>query len=190
MKLLALGRVVPRSAAASRRRLGRAPLIESTARGWRGGTSFRFSFHQPILGTSGVYWLDDPPDVGCKDSTRQHAVDDPRLSCKQQVGGSSPPPAPQKPQVRGDVDRSPPDRFIARRWASPRRPTRGGIMEGGRFNRPVAVLGVLVGHQARQRPSVPTLTAGGPTSPMLCLLLRGGGWFGLWGRCRARWAGG
>ena len=27
----------------------------------------------------------------CKESTRQYAVDDPPLSCKQQVGGSSPP---------------------------------------------------------------------------------------------------
>jgi ArsR family transcriptional regulator, cadmium/lead-responsive transcriptional repressor len=27
----------------------------------------------------------------CKESTRQHAVDGPRLSCEQQVGGSSPP---------------------------------------------------------------------------------------------------
>jgi len=28
-----------------------------------------------------VYWLDDPPDLSSKDSTRQHAADDPRLSC-------------------------------------------------------------------------------------------------------------
>jgi hypothetical protein len=26
-------------------------------------------------------WLDDPPNLSCKDSTRQHAVDGPRLSC-------------------------------------------------------------------------------------------------------------
>jgi hypothetical protein len=45
--------------------------------------SFRLSFHQPILGTSGAYWLDDPPDLSCKENTRQHAVDDPLLSCKQ-----------------------------------------------------------------------------------------------------------
>ena len=36
-----------------------------------------------------------PPDVSCKDSTRQHAVDGPLLSCKQQVGGSSPPASSQ-----------------------------------------------------------------------------------------------
>ena len=30
-------------------------------------------------------------NVSCQESTRQYAVDDPRLSCKQQVGGSSPP---------------------------------------------------------------------------------------------------
>jgi hypothetical protein len=53
--------------------------------------SFCLSFHQALLGRTGAHWLDDPPDVSCKDSTRQHAVDDPRLSCKQQVGGSSPP---------------------------------------------------------------------------------------------------
>jgi hypothetical protein len=34
----------------------------------------------------GAHQLDDLPDVSCKDSTRQHAVDGPRLSCKQQVG--------------------------------------------------------------------------------------------------------
>jgi hypothetical protein len=52
--------------------------------------SFRLSFHLALLGPSGAYWLDAPPDLSCKDSTRQHAVDDPLLSCKQQVGGWSP----------------------------------------------------------------------------------------------------
>jgi hypothetical protein len=47
------------------------------------GRSFRWSFHQGLLSPTGAYWLDDPPDVSCKDSTRQHAVDDARLSCKQ-----------------------------------------------------------------------------------------------------------
>jgi PPOX class probable F420-dependent enzyme len=37
--------------------------------------SFRWSFHQPLLGETGAYWLDDPPDVSCKESTRQYAVD-------------------------------------------------------------------------------------------------------------------
>jgi hypothetical protein len=53
--------------------------------------SFPLSLHQGPLGSTGAYWLDDPPDLNCKDSTRQHAVDDARLSCTQQVGGSSPP---------------------------------------------------------------------------------------------------
>jgi hypothetical protein len=43
--------------------------------------SFCLSLHLGLLGRSGAYWLDDPPDLSCKDSTRQHAVDDPRLSC-------------------------------------------------------------------------------------------------------------
>jgi len=51
--------------------------------------SFRQSFHQALLRPSGAHWLDDPSDVSCKDSTGQHTVDDPLLSCKQQVGGSS-----------------------------------------------------------------------------------------------------
>jgi hypothetical protein len=29
----------------------------------------------------GAHWLDDASDVSCKNSNRQHAVDDPRLSC-------------------------------------------------------------------------------------------------------------
>jgi hypothetical protein len=42
------------------------------------------------LGPSGAHWLDDPPDLSCKNNTRQYALDGPLLSCKQ-VGGSSPP---------------------------------------------------------------------------------------------------
>jgi hypothetical protein len=56
--------------------------------------SFRLSFHQPLLGPTGAHLLDDLSDLSCKDSTRQHAVDDPLLSCKQQAG-VSPPPAPE-----------------------------------------------------------------------------------------------
>jgi hypothetical protein len=37
------------------------------------------SFHQPLLGPTGAYWLDDGPDLSWQDSTRQHAVDDPLL---------------------------------------------------------------------------------------------------------------
>ena len=55
--------------------------------------SFRLSFHQPLLRPTGAHLPDDPPDVSCKDSTGQHTVDGWPLSCKQQVGGSSPPPA-------------------------------------------------------------------------------------------------
>ena len=57
--------------------------------------SFPLSFHPTLLGPTGAHWLDDPPDVSCKDSTRQYSVDGARLSCKQQVGGSSPPASSQ-----------------------------------------------------------------------------------------------
>jgi hypothetical protein len=30
--------------------------------------------------------VDDPPDVSCKDSTSQYAVDDPLLSCNSRLG--------------------------------------------------------------------------------------------------------
>jgi hypothetical protein len=51
---------------------------------------FCLSFHLALLGPTGAYWLDDPPDVTCKETTRHHAVDDPLLSCKQQVGVRAP----------------------------------------------------------------------------------------------------
>jgi hypothetical protein len=51
--------------------------------------SFCLSFHQPLLGRMGAYWLDDAPDLSCQDSTRQQTVDGPLLSCKQQVGPCS-----------------------------------------------------------------------------------------------------
>ena len=57
--------------------------------------SFRLSFHLALLGPSGAHWLDDPPDLSCQDSTQEYAVDGSRLSCKQQVGGSSPPASSQ-----------------------------------------------------------------------------------------------
>ena len=44
--------------------------------------SFLLSFHLALLGLSGAHWLDDAPELSCQDGTRQHAVDDPRLSCK------------------------------------------------------------------------------------------------------------
>jgi hypothetical protein len=52
--------------------------------------SFWLSFHLPLLGPTGANWLDDPSDVSCKETTRQHALDGTLLSCKQRVGGSSP----------------------------------------------------------------------------------------------------
>jgi hypothetical protein len=45
--------------------------------------SFPLSFHLALLSPTGADWLDDPPDVSCQDSTCQHAVDGPLLSCKQ-----------------------------------------------------------------------------------------------------------
>jgi hypothetical protein len=41
--------------------------------------SCRLSFDLAPAGLSGAYWLDDSPDVTCKDSTGQHAVDGWRL---------------------------------------------------------------------------------------------------------------
>ena len=49
------------------------------------GVSFCSSFHWALLGPTGAHWLDDPPHLSCQDSTGQYAVDDPLLSCKQQV---------------------------------------------------------------------------------------------------------
>jgi hypothetical protein len=43
--------------------------------------SFQLSFHLAPLGPSGAYWLDDALDLSCQDSTRQHSLDDPLLSC-------------------------------------------------------------------------------------------------------------
>jgi hypothetical protein len=43
--------------------------------------SFPLSFHLALFGPTGAYWLDDPSDLSSKDSTRQHSVDDPLLSC-------------------------------------------------------------------------------------------------------------
>jgi hypothetical protein len=43
--------------------------------------SFRLSFHLALLGPTGAHWLDALPDLSCQDSTVQHPVDDPRLSC-------------------------------------------------------------------------------------------------------------
>jgi hypothetical protein len=48
------------------------------------------SFHQALLSPIGAHWLDGPPDLTCKDSTDQYAVDDPLLACTQQVGLESP----------------------------------------------------------------------------------------------------
>ena len=63
--------------------------------------SFWLSFHLPLLGPTEAHWLDDPPDLSSQDSTQQHPVDDPRLSCKQQVAGSSLAGGPN-PQIKPD----------------------------------------------------------------------------------------
>jgi hypothetical protein len=52
--------------------------------------SFRLSFHQALPGPTGAHSLDSPSDLTCKERTGHHAVDDPLLSCKQQVGGRGP----------------------------------------------------------------------------------------------------
>jgi len=41
------------------------------------------SFHLALLVPSGPHWLDNAPNVTCKDSTRQHSLDGYPLSCKQ-----------------------------------------------------------------------------------------------------------
>jgi len=37
--------------------------------------SFPLSFHLALLGPTGAHWLDDPPDLSCKETTRQHTED-------------------------------------------------------------------------------------------------------------------
>ena len=71
-----------------------------------GQMSFSVSFHQALLSPTGAYWLDDPSDLTCKETTRQHDVDDPLLSCKQQVEDWSPPASSPKPQVTGCNNRT------------------------------------------------------------------------------------
>ena len=44
--------------------------------------SFRLSFHQALIAITKAHWLDDPPDVTCKDSIRQYAMGGWPLSCK------------------------------------------------------------------------------------------------------------
>ena len=83
--------------------------------------SFPLSFHLAVPGPTGAYWLDGPPDVTCKDSTGQHAVDDPLLSCKQQVGGSSPPASSQR--CRSEASQTVRGRRL-QRWRFIRRPSR------------------------------------------------------------------
>jgi hypothetical protein len=41
----------------------------------RSRLSFCWSFHQGLLGPTGGYRLDDPPDLSCKETTREHVVD-------------------------------------------------------------------------------------------------------------------
>lgn len=48
--------------------------------------SFCMSFHLALLGLTGAHWLDDALDLSSQDSIQEHAVDGPRLSCKQGWG--------------------------------------------------------------------------------------------------------
>jgi predicted lipoprotein with Yx(FWY)xxD motif len=52
--------------------------------------SFRLSFHLAPLDATEPHQPDGAADLSCEDGTRQHATDGCPLSCKQQVGGSSP----------------------------------------------------------------------------------------------------
>jgi hypothetical protein len=63
--------------------------------------SFPLSCHQALLAVTGAHWLDDVPDLTCKDGTCQHAVDDPRLSRKTSGWGFEFPISSQKQQVNG-----------------------------------------------------------------------------------------
>ncbi len=49
-------------------------------RPWQAG-SFHWSFHLALLSLTGAHLLDGPPDLSCKGSTGQYAVDGPLLSC-------------------------------------------------------------------------------------------------------------
>jgi hypothetical protein len=84
--------VVGQSGVKDPRRSSKSPLSEVRSRPsvinhidraptWTAGRSFCSSFHQALLGPTAAHWLDDPPDLTCKDSTRLHAVDDSRLFC-------------------------------------------------------------------------------------------------------------
>ena len=57
--------------------------------------SFHMSFHHGPRHTTGRDQADRASDLSSKDSTRQYLVDGSLLSCKQQVGGSSPPASSQ-----------------------------------------------------------------------------------------------
>jgi hypothetical protein len=58
--------------------------------------SFCLSFHLARLGPTGAHWLDDPPEASCRDSTGEHAVDDPLLSCNSRL---SPSPYARRPAL-------------------------------------------------------------------------------------------
>jgi hypothetical protein len=62
--------------------------------------SFRLSFHPALLAATGADWLDDPPDLGCQETTCQHAVDGWPLSCNLlpcQERPTTPKPSPRCP---------------------------------------------------------------------------------------------
>ena len=59
--------------------------------------SFCLSSHLAPLSPTRAHWLDDAPDLSCKGSTGQHAVDGCQLSCNSRLGVRV--PASSKPQL-------------------------------------------------------------------------------------------
>jgi hypothetical protein len=51
--------------------------------------SFCLSFHLAPFGPTEPHWLDDPPDLSCKDDTQEDSLEGWRLSCKTANSGSS-----------------------------------------------------------------------------------------------------
>jgi hypothetical protein len=85
--------------------------------------SFCLSSHLAPLSPTRAHWLDDAPDLSCKGSTGQHAVDGCQLSCKQQAGGSSPRQlqTAAHSRFRGPVDPAPGRRRRHPGWLPDRR---------------------------------------------------------------------
>ena len=48
-------------------------------------------FHLVLLGPTEAYWLDDPPNLTCRDRSHQHPLDSWRLSCMAALPGPARP---------------------------------------------------------------------------------------------------